>query len=320
MSAKTQRQVLIGLQSVAGTGVNVDVALRAAASLKAVPDKVIVEENIGSFAPTRHYIGSLSAEGEIEYDGYYEHVPYIVSMAMGAGSVVPGTTPLPDVWTFSLANASAPTFALYTMEYADGANHIVRGVDVIATALEISGEAGQSWMFKPTLVGGQVTFPSAVSATPSVSATATQILMSDTSIFMDALYTNIGTTVMNQLISFNWKLEEYFHTKLFAGSLWPTGRGVDRWKVSLEIVAEVENAVIESIKDTLMGVTQTAIRIKADAGVSEIAIDGNYMLSEVDTLDDRDGNNIISMTFLGERDSSGNTGSIVASVPELAAL
>lgn len=320
MSAKSQRLTLIGLQTTAGTGVNVDVALRAKGSLKAVPDKIIPDEDIGSFAPGRHYIGSLAAEGGIEYDGYFEHVPYIISMAMGAGSVAAAITPLPDVWTFSLANATAPTFALYTMEYTDGVNHIVRAEDVFATGLEISGEAGQSWMFKPELVGAEVTFPAAVSASVAVPTAVTPILMSQTVLTMDALFANIGTTAVTQLISFTWKLENYLHAKLFAGSLWPSGRGTDRWKTMLELVVEIENATVESIKDTLLNTTQTAIRLKADAGVPEIAIDGMYFLNELDTLDDRDGNNTIKMSFLGEMDTSGNTGSIVASVPELAAL
>ncbi|NVM23897.1 MAG: hypothetical protein HWN68_19225, partial [Desulfobacterales bacterium] len=62
--------------------------------------------------------------------------------------------------------------------------------------------------------------------------------------------------------------------------------------------------------DKLLLTTQTAIRIKATSGSHSAAIDGMYMLEDIDTLDDRDGNNIVKMTYLGEKDASDNTGQV----------
>jgi len=311
MSSKAQRQVFVGLESPAGTvNASPDVCLRAVASLKAVVDKIAPNEDIGSFAPARHYIGSKKAEGSLEFDGYSDHAPIVVSMAMGAGSKTGVGDPY--TWTFTLPDDSAPTFATYTMEYTDGNNHIVHAEDVFATDLEISGEAGKSWMFKPTVTGGNVTYPAALSATPSAPTAVKPMLMADTTLSIDDTWDNLGNTSVGVLISFNWKLENLQHSKLFAGALYPTSRGNDKWKTTLELIVEIDNATIESEKDKLLNTTQSAIGLTcADSNGYGGIIDGMYMLKEVDTLDDRDGNNIVKLTYQGEKDASDNTGRVI---------
>lgn len=313
MSSIAQRLVYIGKETPGseGVAVTVDVALRALCDLEAKPDKVVPDENIGSYAPGRHYIGSIMAEGKLTMDGYFEHVPYPISMALGdgsVGSISGGHYP----WTFAIPGATADTFATYTMEYSDGVNHIVRAADVFAKGIEIKGEAGKSWQFIPDLVGATTTFPAAVSASPTPPASVVAMRMADTIIYMDDLYANIGVTAMPKLISFSWKLEDLQHQKLFAGSVYPTGRGNNKWKITLEVIAEMEQSKIESEKDKLLTTGLTAIRIKCDPGTPDCAIDCMYMLSEVGTLDDRDGNNIVKLVYMGEKDTLGNTGQITA--------
>src|SRR5262245_35270599 len=174
MTSIAQRKVLIGKETTPADGATPDVALRAIATLKATVDKRVPEEYIGSFAPRRHYIASIMAEGRLQFrDLYYEHSPYPVSMAMGAGTVA-GTVD-PYTYTFTLAGtAGPPTFATYRMEYTDGGNHIVRADDVFATALEISGEAGGPIAINATVVGASVTYPAAVGATLDPVAAPTQ--------------------------------------------------------------------------------------------------------------------------------------------------
>lgn len=311
MSSKAQRTVFIGLETTAGTATTVDVALRATCDLEAKPDKVIPIEDTGSFAPHRHYIGSVMAEGKLTYDGYFEHVPYPLSMALGdgaVGSISGGHYP----WTFVIPNTTADTFATYTFEYSDGVNHIVRAADVFAKGLEIKGEAGKSWMFIADLVGATVIFPAAVSASPTLPATPTSMRMADTIIYMDDAYSSIGGTAMPKLISFSWKLAEYQHQKLFSGNLYPSGRGNNKWVITLELIVEADQTKIESEKDKLLTTGQTAIRIKCDPGTPDCAIDMMYMLQSVSPLDDRDGNNIFKMVYLGEKGSAGDTGQITA--------
>jgi hypothetical protein len=310
MTSIAQRLVLIGLETTPGTGVNVDVALHALASLRAVPNKIVPNEHIGSFAPQRHYIGSSGAEGELTIDGYYQHAPYPVSMALGAGAVV--TTGDPEAWTFTLPMAAtAPTFATYSMEYADndGGDHIVRALDVFGTALEISGEAGQAWQFKTTLTGGQTTLPADITATPTPTAHPYPILMADTALKWADDGDFESAVAAAALISFNWKVEGLQHSKLFAGSLYPSGRGHNMWDCTLEMIVECSNATAKAQRAKLLNVSQTAIQIRAEAadaggaGVDWYAeLRGVYMLQSIDTLDERDGNNTLKFTYKGEKD------------------
>jgi hypothetical protein len=89
------------------------------------------------------------------------------------------------------------------------------------------------------------------------------------------------------------------------------GGGNDRWETTLELIVETYNATMDGLHPNLIDTTQTAIRVKAENGASSLTIDGNYMLSEVDTLDDRDGNNTTKYTFKGEKDASDNTGQVI---------
>lgn len=314
MSATTKKAFYIGKETTLGTAVPVTVALRVTdGNLRPAVDKILVEENIGSFAPPRHYIGSIMAEGDITQDAIYEQAPYMCALALGVGSVgAPVSTIYP--WTFLWPDATTPTPYYATAELTDGVNHVVKATDVFATDLEISGEAGQSWQFKETLTGGEVTLPAAVSASPAILAPVTSILMADTVLSIDPLYANLGTTPCPVLISFTWKLENLQHSKQFAGALWPTGHGFDRWQITLEVVVEMENSVVETTKDKVLTTDTVAIRLKANpAGAGQdFSIDGSYFLKEIGTLDDRDGNSTIKLTFNGVKDALGNTGLILA--------
>jgi len=310
MSSKAERQVLVGLQAAAGTGVNVDTALRATCGLRADVEKVHPEEDIGSFAPARHYVAQVRPEGTITLDGTYEQAVILAAMALGEPTPVGSEDPW--TWTFPLPDVTDDLldFALWSLEYTDGNNAIVRAVDVFAKALTISGEAGRGWIFEADLDGGSTTFPAALTATPAIGS-VTPIRMADTTLRIDAAYDDIGTTTVEELISFTWKLEEFQHAKQFAGSLYPNGRGNGRWKLSLELILEAAAAEAETLRDALLATTQYAIQLRGYASASDyIYLDGMYMIEEVDTLDDRDGNNILKIMCLGEKNGDDDTGQV----------
>src|SRR3990172_5939801 len=144
MTSKAERQVLAGLQTLAGSGVNVDTVLRATCSLRPLATKIHPDEDIGSFASARHYVAGIRPEGSIIMDGTYEQC--LVLLAMGLGTVTPSAGP-PYTWTFDLPDVTADlnAFSLWTVEYTDGGNHVIRAVDVFAKSLTISGEAGKGW-------------------------------------------------------------------------------------------------------------------------------------------------------------------------------
>lgn len=305
------RRVLIGSESTPGTTVTVDTALRAVANLKVEAEKVMPDEDIGSLAPARNYVATYKGTGDLEMDGYYDGLPYVLSMALGSAASVSGGSP-EYTWTFDIPEDAANDFETFTVEYTDGADHIVQGSDVFATSLEISGEAGEAVVFKAELETGKVAYPAALSATPSNPTNVNPVLMAHTSLYIDDAYGSIGGTQVNELISFNWKLDGLQHHKLYAGSYWPTGRGNDKWEITLELVLECEISKVQSEKDKLFTSALSAIRLRSYYNTQQnLIIDGMYVLTEVDTLDDRDGNNIIKLVYKGQKDTSNNTGTVV---------
>lgn len=322
MSSKATRQVLVGKQTVAGTGVNVDVALHATSSVQPMVDKIHPEEDIGSFAPSRHYIGSIRPQGQLVLpDAVYEEI--LIPLSMALGEPTPSAGP-PYTWTFTLANTTASgllAFCLWTLEYtADVNTYLVRAEDVFAKSLTIEGVAGKGWKVTADLDGGEVTLPAALSATPAIDDTVTPIRMAETLLYVDTTWAGIGVTNVEELIQFTWKLEEYQHAKQFAGSLYPNGRGNGRYKMTLELILEVSAPEAQTFADAILATTQYAVQIKGLVDANDSCkINGMYMVEEVSTLDDRDGNNTIKITLLGEKDASDNTGAVVV-VTDVAAL
>lgn len=319
MTSRGLRRVLLGQEAAGshGVGVDPDIALRAIGSLKAVADKRVVNEDIGCLAPARSYLGSIRAEGSLDMEAAtYQQIPYMIAMALG--DVEATGSDVECIWNWPWPCGTAPTFATYTMEYTDGGSWIVRATDVFATGLTITGEAGAAWQVVADIVGGEVTYPTTLTdPLVPLDPTMNEILMGHTSLWADTAYDDIGTTpVTDAHISFNWKLENLQHQKLFGGSMYPTGRGNDKWAISLEIVIETENAVALSERaNHITDLTQSAIRIQSSLvvfpGVTWIArIDGNYMLDDVSSLDERDGNNIVTLTYRGEMSPDSDTGAI----------
>ena len=307
MSSRSLRRTIVALEGTPGGVETVDKALRAITELAAIADKIQVDEHVGTLAQPRHFIGSIKAEGSIKQDGIYEEAPYITSMALGLATAS-GSDPYN--WFFPLPHATAPTFATYTVEYTDGADYIVRSTDVFAVSLTITGEAGQSWSFDASLVGANADYPAALSADIPVSGAVTSIRMADTRLYLDDTYANVGnTTISGVFINFDWALSNLQHQKLFAeGVLYPTGRGHDRYDVELTLTLEADNATVRSIRDRLLSDAGVAARIEATSGSNVARLDGWYMVDSVNTLDDRDGNNIVEIRLKSEKDASDNTG------------
>ena len=319
MTSRAERQVLAGLQADPGTGVNVDTALRATCSLRPAVVKIHPDEDIGSFAPARHYIGQIMPEGSIILDGTYEQC--LVLLAMALGTVSPGAGP-PYLWTFDLPDVVGDlnAFSLWTVEYTDGGDQVIRAEDVFAKSLTISGEAGQGWIFEAELDGGETTIPAAVSASPALDDTVTPIRMAETTLWVDTTYAGIGVTQVEELISFTWKIEELQHSKQFAGSLYPNGRGNAKYKLSLELILEMEAAEAHTFANALLATTQYAVQVKGLVDANDfIKLDGMYIVEEISTLDDRDGNNTIKISLLGEKDSADNTAEVLVTT-DVAAL
>lgn len=320
MTAVSRRGTYYGKQGSVGSAVVVDTNLRATCTLKPTATKVLPEENIGQHGPNRHYISNVKGEGALKMDATYEQILIPLWMAMGSVSPTGG----PDyTWPFTLPFRTDPISLMspLTLEYIDsgpsngggdgGGTYVVRLVDAFASALTISGSAPEGWKVEAELSGRQIDLPDSLSGNPEPDQTVTPIKMAETTLHVDPLYANIGDTAVTEFISFTWKLEDNYHSKQFAGSLYPNGWGSGRWKVTLELVLEIAAAGAQTFADALLTTDLYAVRIKGYAAANDNCnIDGMYFVDAVDTLDDRDGNNIIKVTLLGVIDTLGNPGVI----------
>jgi hypothetical protein len=256
-------------------------------------------------------------------DATYEQILFPLTMAMGIVSPSSGNG-APYTWTFELAFRVSPISLIspFTIEYIDsgpsngggdgGGTYVVRMVDTFATALTISGEAGGAWQVEAELSGREIDLPDSLSGNPEPDQTVTAIRMAETTLAADALYANIGDTAVVELISFNWKLEDNYHSKQFAGSVFPNGWGAGRWKTSLDLVLEVSAAQAQAFADAVLTNDMFAVRVKGYVDANDSCnIDGMYVVNEVSALEERDGNNIITVGLLGRTDiTGGNTGGV----------
>lgn len=312
MSGRAQRRVCVGLEGTAGQAAPVDIALHATGELRPVVDKVAPEEDVGTFASPRHYVGAYHGEGSIKADpASFEEGPTLASMALGSVSPVGGVAPY--TWTFPLPDDTAPTIAPYTVEVTDGEDWTCRTTYGFCPSLTISGEAGKAWAISGDLVGADTDYPVALSANPTLAA-VTPIRMGKTALYLDDLYANIGDTKLTgAFISFEWKIDKLLHQKQLAeGYLYPTSHGSDRYSVALKLVLECDNATVRALRDHVLTTDLKAVRIEAieTALTTEARLDGMFRVMEVGTLDDRDGNNIVAVTLELEKDTLGNTGEV----------
>lgn len=310
MSSKAQRVVYLGLETTPAIAVTADRALYAKLDLVPKPKKIMPDDDIGSYAVRRTIVIESHAEGDLEMPAaYYEDAPYMVAMALGA----PVITGAGDPYThaFAIPEATAPTTQAFSVEAYDGDTHGVRGIGMIATEMEISGKAGEAWKIKNKLTGSNPVVETAPTATPALITTTTDILMADTDMWINATFAAIGTTAVTKFISFKWKIKGLFHTKLFGGNLYPTAYGTARPEIELKVVVELGPTAVQQEVAKLQTTSLSAIRIKAAASANDsFTIDGVYHLMEFGKVDDRDGNNIIELTYAGAKDSSDNTGEL----------
>ena len=313
MSASTMRMLGIGLQGATGTAVYPDILLHATCELKPKVTKVHVQEDIASFAPQRHYVAAVEAEGSIKMDATYEELVYLLAMALNydepSGSYL---------WEFALPYQTQASTYLFTLEFQDAGPYdksgayTIRTTDTLGTGLTISGVAGEGWQVEMPIGARKIEYIDKISdnINSALDETVTPIKMAETTVQIDSAYGSIGGTTVEELISFNWKIEDLKHMKKFAGSLYPNGHGYGRWKTTLELVMDI-NAEVLTLADAALATTQFAVRVKGYVDATDYCyIDGVYMVEDVATLDSRDGNNIMKFTLLGEKDDSDNVGLI----------
>lgn len=294
MAATGEIHVLLGAESSPGTTASTFKIWRGTAELHEVRDRQFAEETVGLMSKnTRFADTQLMSEGTIATDqATYEQIIYPLAMVIEDVTPTGGPT---YTWTFDPTLTDVQDPATMTVRYGvDGKYY--QSDYVIGTSLSISSPAAGAWSVSAGLAGGEVTTSGYVSTETLTAQNA--ILAGDTSIYINSAWADLGNTIVTgYLIDWTWELPGYHQKQFQEGSLEPTGHGLDKRAATLNITIEWDTAQDATERTAWRAGTVRFIRLKADDGTRSVTIDGAYVITDMATLGDRDGNITVAYTL-----------------------
>jgi len=304
------RQIEIGFQGV-GTGVVCDTPavtterVVGICGMKKTPTLVFPTEATGLMSDhiiNRAYEPFVMAELPLtpgDEGLTYEQIVYYLSMGVKGGVTGVAGVGADRVWTFApdLAVGDFPEVA--TIHYGDNAQ-VWRSNCCFARQLIISAAYKAPWQIEADVIGRDMevhAFDGHVYPTP-----LHVILGQLTSFYVEDGCTDIhDTPVAKKGTLIDWRLTiPGFHPKFFQeGELYYTAIGLDSRHLTLEATIEFDSVVAAAEHADWILRTPRYMRLQAvgdliGAGVYyTVTIDLNVMYESFDTLDQRDGNDII---------------------------
>lgn len=308
------RRIQVGQEGVAGTPVPATAKLMGMMLRAPLKDREIVqpEDERGSLAAAhRSYApGYMWGPATLEGDVTFEDIMYLLGMAVCTypEPTVPGGGTLSRLhtWTPSLTAANVPD--TFTFELGDDAEQY-EAEHCFATNLEISAAIDAAMRFSAGIVGRQLT---TTNWTAGLSDRVVEsALAAKTTLYMDDAGGTIGATAKTAtLIDWTWRLPGHFVVKKRQdGVLYFTGYSEIKMKPELDLLVEF-NAGVVTLRDKYVAETRQLVRLKTLGSLIETAlyktlqIDGAYKIVEFDTLDERDGADIVRMKLSGEYDAT----------------
>lgn len=294
MAAIGEIHVLLGAEASPGSTASSFKIWRGTAELHEMRDRQFADETVGLMSKnTRFADVSLGSEGTLATDqATYEQIIYPLAMTIQDTTPTGGPT---YTWTFDPTLGDVATPQTVTLRYGiDG--KFYQSDYVIGTNLSISANAGEAWQVNTDIAGGTVTTSGYISA--ETLTTQNAILAGDTSIYINSAWADLGNTeVTGYLINWSWELEGYHQKQFQDGNLEPTGHGLDKRAAMLNMTVEWDVAQDTTERTAWRNGTTRFIRIKADDGTRSATIDGAYVITDMATIGDRDGNITVDYTL-----------------------
>lgn len=313
MGLSALRKIQLGQEGVAGSAVPATAKLMGMLLRAQLKDREIVQpdDERGSLASAhRSYSPGYLWNGVLEGDLTFEDIMYLLGMAIGTypEPTVPGGGTLSRLhtWTPNLATANTPD--TFTMEFGDDTEQY-EAEYCFATGLEISSLIDQAIRFSSPIVGRQLTVTNFTAALAD--RTVESALAAKTALYMDDTGGTIGSTQKQvTLIDWTWRLGPHFVPKKRQdGNLYFAGVSEVKFKPELELLCEF-NAGVATLRDKYVAETRQLVRLKTLGSLIEGAlyktfqIDGAYKILEFDTLDERDGSDVVRLRLGGEYDAT----------------
>lgn len=295
MASQGEIRVLLGKESPVGTTASTFKVWRGTAELHEIDEVKFAEETIGLISKnTRDAIVTTKSEGMIATDqASYEQIVYPLNMVL-EGIVPTGGGPT-YTWTYdpTLNNVADPT--TFTVRYGiDGKYY--QSDYVLGTDLTISFAAEEPWKISAKMAGGTVTTSGYVSVETLSAQTA--ILAGQTSVYIDNSWATLGNTVVSgYLIDAQWVLPGYHQKSFVDGSLEPTSHGLAKRAAKLEMTVEWDTAQDATERTAWRNGTKRFIELKAVNGSQSVTIDGCYIITDMATIGNRNGNITVKYTL-----------------------
>lgn len=308
------RKIQLGLEGTPGTAVPASAKLMGMMLRAPLKDREIVQpdDERGSLAAAHRSYAALYQWGPaaLEGDVTFEDFMYLLGMAVCTypEPTLPGGAVSTRLHTFTPNLATPNTPDTFTLEFGDNQEQY-EAEHVFATSLEISGVMDQALRFAAQIVGRQLTTTNFTAALAD--RVVESALAAKTSLYMDDAGGSIGSTQKQvTLIDWTWRLPAHFTVKKRQdGNLYFSSYSEVKMKPEIELLCEF-NSGVATLRDKYVAETRQLVRLKTVGSLIEAAlykylqIDGAYKIMEFDTLDERDGSDIVRIRLAGEYDST----------------
>lgn len=311
MGIKALRKIQYGFETTAGVAVPATAVWPGGGILKDTRVIARPAENPGVLAPTsRTYIPKLAAELELEeVEATFEHLPVLLSAAIeqvesgvqdGAGSDY--------VYQFDCAVSSVNDTSSLTIEGGDDTQAWEMEYAKVQE-LELKGAAGEALTVSATLIGRQIT---ETTFTDGLSlGTAEPILFQRGKLYIDDSGGTVGTTqITNSWLGFSLTIpsgivprwtgdgQKYFSFARNVGHKEEPITGELTLEFDANGLAELRAAQAGSVRLVRMLFEGSDVSTPGTSYTKKtLQIDMAIVYTEVPSLDDEDGNDIITLPF-----------------------
>lgn len=312
---KKLRYIQIGAETTGakGTEVNADVIWRGLGALEDAREKVFPEENVGYLSGTsRQYEPTVLARLSMdEVEATFEQLPHIFEAAIEKEASSVDGSGTGYIYEYNPPTTAQPEIRTYTVEGGDD-NDEEQFTYGFVESFELSGRPNEAVMVSAEWVGREV---AAGTKTAGVSLQAVEeILFNRGKLYIDSTAAAVGTTqIANQWVGFDLSYEsgnqpvftgdgqKYFSFDKNTGPEIELQLILENGAAAVAEKAAWRAGTVRKIRLLFEGTTLATSGTAYDSKSLIIDLSGKY--SEADPLEDTDGNDTVTLTFIPRYDS-----------------
>jgi len=307
MGLKALRKIQIGEEGAKGTAVAATAILLGALTMKDAPTIHRPDEERGSMAEFFRSIKVANlAELSFEGDATFEQILYLLHMGV-LGNVTPSGdgSETPYLWTFTPAMAAAGVYDAFTLEYGDD----IQAWETefcMASEISIKGALNEAMSMGAAIFGRKLT---AASFTSALSLpTVESIPFQKAKLYIDDEDGTIGSTEKSSLlvaaeyvISTGLTYKRYADGSIDFSNYQEGVKNVElKMTFAFNAAAEVERLLFDGSTLRLFRVEAKGSDMGGTLGNKKLTLDLCGIYTDFSTLEDREGEDVVSVTISGQ--------------------